>query len=70
MLKEDSSRTCAWSTKAHEGFVRGVCSDMSGTNLLTCGSDQTVKLWKIESDSEEKEVKVCHLPWCLFCKMH
>jgi WD40 repeat protein len=32
--------------KAHTGFVRGCVSTLDGANVLTCGDDKTIKLWK------------------------
>ncbi|GJQ09274.1 hypothetical protein GpartN1_g1065.t1 [Galdieria partita] len=38
-----------WSTKAHQGFVRGISFlSSSSDGWLTCGDDKTIKYWKAE----------------------
>ncbi|KAI8820722.1 WD40-repeat-containing domain protein [Fimicolochytrium jonesii] len=38
-----------WSTKAHHGFVRGICSVPFSDNFFTVGEDKTVKMWSADS---------------------
>lgn len=49
-------RSCLWSVKAHQGFVRGVVGAPDGHHILSCGDDKTVKLWSVEPqyDSEDE----------------
>ena len=41
-------RVCFWSTIAHQGFVRGVSPDPTGTTFFSCGDDKLVKQWALE----------------------
>jgi DDB1- and CUL4-associated factor 13 len=42
-----SRRSTVWHSRAHTGFVNGVCSSPSGELLISCGSDKTVKVWDV-----------------------
>lgn len=38
-------KNTAWKSRAHDGFVKGLCSDKDGKYILSCGSDRTIKLY-------------------------
>lgn len=42
-----STRRATWSLRAHDGFVRGLCCNSSGTRFISCGTDSSVKLWRL-----------------------
>ena len=44
-----STRTQAWSVRAHQGFVRGLALNRTGDLIVSCGNDKTVKLWRPSS---------------------
>jgi WD repeat and SOF domain-containing protein 1 len=46
-------RSCAWSTVAHTGFVRGVTTDAQGKTFFSCGDDKTIKQWALAQESGE-----------------
>eukprot|EP01006_Ploeotia_vitrea_P026510 TRINITY_DN59486_c0_g1_i1.p1 TRINITY_DN59486_c0_g1~~TRINITY_DN59486_c0_g1_i1.p1 ORF type:complete len:532 (-),score=303.51 TRINITY_DN59486_c0_g1_i1:68-1663(-) len=41
-----AARKTLWNVKAHDGFVKGVCSDAIGQHVATCGTDKTIKFWR------------------------
>jgi len=55
-------------SKAHEGFVRGVCMSPDGRRAFSCGDDKAAKMWKVNHRnctlSEEPEVtyQVAYIP--------
>lgn len=54
-----SSRKNLWSVQAHTRFVRGICSDGTGTHVLTCSDDKNIKLWKVDQSdaiAEEEDI--------------
>jgi len=42
-----TTRKATWSWRAHEGFVRGLCCNSAGTRFISCGTDQTIKMWRL-----------------------
>ncbi len=44
-----------WSAQAHEGFVRGICSDSNGDISVSCGTDKTIKFWKIHPNLNDDD---------------
>lgn len=46
-------KSTVWSTKAHEGFVRGIACVPFTQDFVTVGQDKTVKMWNTSS-SEPK----------------
>ena len=52
-----SSRSCAWSTVAHTGFVRGVVPDAQGNTFFSCGDDKLIKQWALQPNNLETEIE-------------
>jgi WD repeat and SOF domain-containing protein 1 len=36
--------------KAHEGFVRDVCTSMDGSHVFSCGDDKAAKMWVLDNE--------------------
>lgn len=47
-------RKCLQTQLAHDGFVRGICTNHNGTLYYSCGADKIIKHWKydIETDGD------------------
>ena len=48
-----ATRKCLMSQVAHEGFVRGICTNSATTHYYSCGADKIVKHWRYDTDSIE-----------------
>ena len=57
-----AQRRCEWSAKAHDGFVRSVCSDDTGQRLFTCSTDMTVKMWDVDQDKRRRDLDAASSP--------
>ncbi|KAI8922282.1 hypothetical protein PhCBS80983_g01986 [Powellomyces hirtus] len=44
-----TSQKSTWTARAHQGFVRGICSVPFSDNFFTVGEDKIVKMWNSES---------------------
>ncbi|KND00822.1 rRNA-processing protein SOF1 [Spizellomyces punctatus DAOM BR117] len=43
-----TNQKTTWTTRAHRGFVRGICSIPDSDNFFTVGEDKIVKMWSTE----------------------
>ncbi|KAG8316897.1 DDB1- and CUL4-associated factor 13 [Homalodisca vitripennis] len=50
-----SQRTCVHNIQAHDGCVRGITFNQSGTHLLTIGDDKTIKIWNVDDNFDKGE---------------
>jgi WD repeat and SOF domain-containing protein 1 len=57
-----AQRRCEWSAKAHDGFVRSVCSDDTGQRVFTCSTDMTVKMWEVDQDKRRRDLDAASSP--------
>uniref|UniRef100_A0A4X2KC48 DDB1 and CUL4 associated factor 13 n=1 Tax=Vombatus ursinus TaxID=29139 RepID=A0A4X2KC48_VOMUR len=55
-----TKRECIRTLQAHEGFVRGICTDFCGTSFFTVGDDKTVKQWKMDGPEYGEEEEPLH----------
>ena len=47
-----SHRKCLQTQLAHDGFVRGICTNQMGTMYYSCGADKIVKHWKYDVEAQ------------------
>mmetsp|Transcript_2548 Transcript_2548/g.4635 ORF Transcript_2548/g.4635 Transcript_2548/m.4635 type:complete len:445 (-) Transcript_2548:154-1488(-) len=45
-------KATVWSANAHQGFVRGISPDQTGTSFFTCGDDKLIKKWVLAGTNE------------------
>ena len=50
-----TERDCAWSVKAHTGFVRGIAFARSGHHFVSASDDKTIKLWSASASGSDIE---------------
>jgi len=50
-----TERDCAWSVKAHTGFVRGIAFARSGHHFVSASDDKTIKLWSSSASGSDIE---------------
>lgn len=50
-----TERDCAWSVKAHTGFVRGIAFARSGHHFVSASDDKTIKLWSASASASDTE---------------
>lgn len=48
-------RKCIRTIQAHDGCVRGITFNQSGTHLLSIGDDKTIKIWDVDVEFKEEE---------------
>eukprot|EP00494_Astrolonche_serrata_P002809 UN02815 len=49
-----TSRSLSWKTKAHDGFVRGLCVEPNGQRILSCGDDKAIRIWSLNEHLKNK----------------
>ncbi|XP_074656953.1 DDB1- and CUL4-associated factor 13-like [Tubulanus polymorphus] len=45
-----ATRECVRTITAHDGFVRGISAHPSGKYFFSCGDDQTIKQWSLDTE--------------------
>ena len=53
-----TTRKTTWKVQAHKGMVKGVCFNPYDDQIITCGTDRTVKIWSPSADDSEDPVVV------------
>lgn len=48
-------RKCIRTIQAHDGCVRGITFNQSGTHLLSIGDDKTIKIWDVDIEYKEED---------------
>ncbi|EFA80999.1 hypothetical protein PPL_05834 [Heterostelium album PN500] len=47
--------------QSHDGFVRGICFTNNGRSIISCGEDQTIKMWNLTLPEYESEQDVASI---------